>query len=107
MSGELGTEGGNAYTTSKHAVNGLTKNAAIDYAKRGIRINAVVPGVIETPIMAALDPAQVKAYGDSMVMGRLGQPEEIAEATAFLLSDAASYINGAIRNVDGGSTKTM
>lgn len=107
MAAELGSEGGDAYTTSKHAVNGLTKNAAIDYAKRGIRINAVAPGVIETPIMAALDPAQVKAYGDSMLMGRLGQPEEIAEAVAFLLSDGASYINGATISVDGGSTKVM
>ncbi len=107
IAAELGTVGGDAYTTSKHAVAGLTKNAAIDYAKLGIRINAVAPGVIRTPIMAGLDPEQVKAYGDSMLMGRLGEPEEIAETAAFLLSDAASYINGAIVNVDGGSSKIM
>lgn len=89
------------YSGTKHAVTGMTKSAALDYGKRGIRVNAVAPGPIETPMLA-------KGFGDDpngapvVPMGRTGQPEEIADPVVFLLSDEARYITGHTFPVDGG-----
>jgi A-factor type gamma-butyrolactone 1'-reductase (1S-forming) len=99
-----------AYVTSKHAVVGLTKNAAVEYAAHGIRINAVAPGGIPTPMMdrslAGLDPTQRAAALESFAgfhpMKRLGSTREISDAVLFLCSDAASFITGACLPVDGG-----
>jgi NAD(P)-dependent dehydrogenase (short-subunit alcohol dehydrogenase family) len=89
------------YSGTKHAVTGMTKSAALDYGKRGIRVNAVAPGPIETPMLA-------KGFGDDpngapvVPMGRTGQPEEIADPVVFLLSDEARYVTGHTFPVDGG-----
>lgn len=94
------------YNTSKHAVLGLTRSAALDYFKRGIRINAVCPGPVETPMaesgFGSLE--QLRAAGEGFPAGRVGLPEEIARPVLFLLSGAASYISGQGLTVDGGFT---
>lgn len=91
-----------AYTAAKHGVVGLTKNAALQYARRNIRINAICPGTIATPGIAAY-PADIQAqWGEMVPMGRLGTPSEIAAAIAFLLSDESSFITGAELLADGG-----
>lgn len=106
--GLVATAGGAAYTASKHGVNGITKAVALEYAPRGIRINSVCPGVIETPLVARLKTESDGAFEQfafSMTpMGRLGLPEEIAAAVAWLCSDAASFVTGAHLTVDGGYT---
>lgn len=91
------------YHASKHAVMGLTRSAALDYAKQGIRINAVNPGLIDTPMQDRLgsNPESLIAQ---VPMGRLGQAEEIAQTVVFLCSDAASYITGQPIVIDGGFT---
>lgn len=89
-----------AYTTSKHGIAGLTKTAAYDYAKKGIRINTVSPGVIETPLIAT-QPEISTAMGKVVPMGRIGEPQEIANAVAFVLSDKASYMTGTELVIDG------
>lgn len=95
-----------AYTASKHAVAGLTKTAAIEAIKRGVRINAVCPGGIETPLakaaMASAPPEVIEQAIANMPIGRFGQPEEIAEAVVWLCSDAASLVAGHLLAVDGG-----
>ncbi|MGI2749703.1 SDR family NAD(P)-dependent oxidoreductase [Bacillus cytotoxicus] len=92
------------YVTAKHAVTGLTKAAAFDYAQDGIRVNAVAPGLTETPMTQMWkDDAKVWAEVISNVpMGRAAKPEEIAEMVVFLSSDAASFCNGYVYAVDGG-----
>jgi NAD(P)-dependent dehydrogenase (short-subunit alcohol dehydrogenase family) len=96
------------YVSSKHGVVGLTRAAAVEYGARGIRVNAVLPGVIETPMLAraAADPG-VAAYLESLrarnPAGRFGQPSEVGEAVAWLLSDSASFVMGASISVDGGT----
>lgn len=92
-----------AYTASKHGVAGLTKTAAVEYIRSGIRINAVCPGFIDTPLTQALGG---KAEGPKIVVpiGRLGTPEEVAEAVIWLCSDAASYVTGHLLMVDGALT---
>ncbi|MGW6456550.1 SDR family NAD(P)-dependent oxidoreductase [Streptomyces sp. NPDC055078] len=97
-----GFPGGAAYTAAKHGVIGLTKTAALEYAARGVRINAVGPGFIDTPLLAAADPARKAALVDRHPAGRLGTAEEVAELTAFLLSDRASFIHGSYHLTDGG-----
>lgn len=95
------------YIASKHAVLGLTRAAALDYARLGIRINAVCPGIIRTPMFerfSAADPARRDAIAATIPAGRFGTPEEIAQTVLFLCSDAASYITGAAYTVDGGFT---
>ena len=94
-----------AYVTSKHAVLGLTRAAALDYPRQGIRVNAVLPGVVDTAMpqeMFAASPGAVDAIGEHSPMGRLARPEEVAEAAAWLCSDRASYVNGHGLVVDGG-----
>jgi 2,5-dichloro-2,5-cyclohexadiene-1,4-diol dehydrogenase 1 len=93
-----------AYVASKHGALGITRQTAYDYAAKGIRINAVLPGSTETPLAAEAlkDPTTADLVKKAQPIGRLGQPGEIAEAAAFLLSDAASFIVGADLYVDGG-----
>src|SRR5208283_1579538 len=97
------------YHAAKHGVIGFTKSAALEYAARGIRINAVCPGLIWTPMaeqmVAAGQGEALKAMEKSIPMGRVGRPEEIAAAVLWLCSDAASYVTGQSISVDGGSIK--
>lgn len=95
------------YSASKHAVIGLTKSAAIEYAKKGIRINAVCPAIIDTDMYrraTAADPRKAEMAAHLHPVGRLGQPEEIAAAVIYLCSDAASFTTGHSLVLDGGAT---
>ena len=98
--------GGAGYIASKHGVAGLTKQFALAFADRGVRVNAIAPGYIETAMTAGV--RETEAYNDYIVglhpLGRMGQPEEIASAAAFLASDDASFITGIVLPVDGGYT---
>ena len=105
VAGLVGFGGIPAYTASKHGVAGLTKTIALDYAKENIRCNAVCPGVIHTPMIDRFtggDPAAMEAMIATEPVGRLGKPEEIADAVVYLCSDEASFITGAAIPVDGG-----
>ncbi|WP_137152325.1 glucose 1-dehydrogenase [Devosia sp. FKR38] len=93
-----------AYVTAKHGVVGMTKAAALDYAKKGIRVTAVGPGFIETPLLAALPSEAHEGLKAVHPIGRLGTSDEVAALTLFLLSDAASNITGSYHVVDGGYT---
>lgn len=96
--------GGAAYSASKHGVLGLTRTAALEYAKAGIRINAVCPGTIRTPLSEELlsDPQIEAKFNTQIPVGRVGTPEEVAEAVVWLCSGAASYVTGQAIVVDGG-----
>jgi len=103
--GLLGFRGGSAYVASKHGVLGLTKTAALEYAKAGVRVNAVCPGAIDTPMMGRITdhkPHRAERMASSEPVGRMGSPEEIAEAVVWLCSDAASFVTGHAMSVDGG-----
>lgn len=105
VAGMVGFPGVPAYVASKHGVLGLTKNAALEYAKLGIRVNAVCPGVIKTPMIdrsTGKNKEVEKQYSTMEPIGRLGQPEEVAEAVIWLCSDAASFVTGHPMVVDGG-----
>jgi NAD(P)-dependent dehydrogenase (short-subunit alcohol dehydrogenase family) len=94
-----------AYTATKHGVAGLTKSAALDYAKQGIRVNVVSPGATRTPMMLkaiAENPEREEFINHGIPMGRMGMPEEIAEAAVWLCSDRASFVTGQVLQVDGG-----
>jgi NAD(P)-dependent dehydrogenase (short-subunit alcohol dehydrogenase family) len=97
-----GYPGWSLYTATKHAVTGMTKAAALDYAKQNIRVNAVGPGPVETALLAKGTGGDPHSYAAFVPMGRIGQPDEIADAVVWLLSDEASYVTGHTLPVDGG-----
>lgn len=98
-----GQPSGCGYPTSKFAVNGLTKSLARELGKDNIRVNAVLPGVTRTDMVAALPPEIVARIAATIPLGRVGEPEEVANAFVFLASDKASYITGATLTVDGAT----
>lgn len=103
--GMVGFPEASVYIASKSGVVGLTKSAALEYAKSGIRINAICPGVIRTPLVESLiesDPQAESQLSGLHPMGRMGTPEEIAEAVVWLSSDAASFVTGHTMIIDGG-----
>ncbi len=110
IEGIEGAEGGSAYNASKAGVILLTRNMAMDYARKGIRVNAICPGFIDTPLAAqtVLENEILKDYRDRLIdavlLGRVGRPEEIANTALFLASDEASFITGQALVVDGGFT---
>src|SRR3989442_12060396 len=107
LGGLVGIAGRAIYHAGKHGVLGLTKSAALEYASRGIRINAVCPGTINTPMVAemlAKEPDAMKEIMRDQPIGRLGQPEEIAAAVLWLSSSGASFVIGHALAVDGGYT---
>lgn len=97
-----------AYTVSKHGLVGLTRSMAMDYAPKGIRVNAVCPGTVDTPMLewaASLDPNPQSVYDACNAMhplGRIAKPREIAEVVAFLAHESSSFVTGAVWTVDGG-----
>ena len=97
-----GYPGWSLYVATKHAVTGMTKAAALDYAKQNIRVNAVGPGPVETPLLAKGTGGDPHSYAAFVPMGRIGQPDEIADAVVWLLSDEAHYVTGHTLPVDGG-----
>ncbi|MBI3250007.1 MAG: SDR family oxidoreductase [Deltaproteobacteria bacterium] len=105
--GLTGFPRGSAYVASKHGVVGLTKTAALEYAKSGIRVNAVCPGAIDTPMMGRITdhrPQRAARMAAAEPVGRMGQPSEIAEAVVWLCSDSASFVTGHAMAVDGAMT---
>jgi NAD(P)-dependent dehydrogenase (short-subunit alcohol dehydrogenase family) len=115
IASERGLAGACAYNASKHAVIGLTRTAASEVGPQGIRVNAVMPGVIDTPLLEAMlrmmfkgdVQAGKRALGKVATLDRIGTPAEVGEVVAFLLSDAASFVNGAAWAVDGGALSTI
>jgi NAD(P)-dependent dehydrogenase (short-subunit alcohol dehydrogenase family) len=104
IAGMIGIPGASAYVASKHGVAGLTRTAALEYSGAGVRINAVCPGYIDTPLISGLvaDPGRRGAIEGRHPIGRLGTPEEVAGAVVWLCSDAASFVTGSLLTVDGG-----
>ena len=102
--GSVGFDGSVAYVSAKHAVVGMTKNAALEYATQGIRVNAVGPAFIDTPLLNQMDDKQRAALVSLHPIGRLGTSEEVAALVLFLLSSQASFITGSYHLVDGGYT---
>ncbi len=103
--GLVGSMGMPAYSASKHGVIGLTKTAALEYAKSGVRVNAVCPGPVQTPLVdkiIARQPEIVDAITQREPIGRMGKPEEIATAVVWMCSDEASFVTGSVLSVDGG-----
>ncbi|WP_353946418.1 glucose 1-dehydrogenase [Streptomyces sp. HUAS MG91] len=103
----LGQQGSSAYAASKSGVNSLVRTAAGEYASAGVRVNAILPGPIATDLVRKSieeNPALEERMNRSIPMGRLGQPEEVAEAAVWLCSDRSSFITGALVPVDGGKT---
>ena len=98
-----GQPSGVGYPTSKFAVNGMTKSLARELGRIGIRVNAVAPGVTRTDMVAALPPEIVARISAPIPLGRIGEPEEVANVFLFLASDLASYVTGAIISVDGAA----
>lgn len=103
-SGIVGFPGGTAYHAAKGAVRLLTKVAAAEYARRGIRVNSIHPGLIETPMTDTMAPARLQALLERTPMGRKGTPLEIAYGALFLASDESSFMTGAELVIDGGMT---
>jgi NAD(P)-dependent dehydrogenase (short-subunit alcohol dehydrogenase family) len=107
VAGLRGTRGMPSYYASKHAVIGLVKSAAAEFASHKIRVNAVCPGFIDTPILGPMHEAKEMAntvLGSMNLLKRVGQPEEVAEVVAFLVSEQSSFITGAAIPIDGGMT---
>jgi NAD(P)-dependent dehydrogenase (short-subunit alcohol dehydrogenase family) len=97
----LGKRGSLAYSSTKGAVNVFTKSLALELAERGVRVNAVLPGPFWTPAIATSDEQTVASFGSFTMLGRAGQPEEIAPAYVFLAADA-NFVTGALLEVSGG-----
>ncbi len=108
VGGLIGFPGVSVYVASKHAVLGLTKTAALEYAKQGIRVNAVAPGGVETPMLHRFTGGPRTEFFNQLAgmhpVGRLGRPDEIAEAVLWLCSDKASFVTGLTLTADGGWT---
>lgn len=106
--GAVGVAGLSHYAASKHGVVGLTRSAALEYARKGIRINGVLPGPVRTPMLRAFagDDAGIDAMGAALPAGRAGEAAEIAQAIAWLCSDQASFVTGHMLAVDGGALAT-
>lgn len=106
MAGVIAHAGGLAYTVSKHGVIGLTRQVAADYGPRGIRANAICPGAIDTNLTNSFmeNAPEVRAIAESVPVGRLGKPEEIASLAAYLASDSSAFVQGAAMLIDGGWT---
>jgi NAD(P)-dependent dehydrogenase (short-subunit alcohol dehydrogenase family) len=108
IAGVVGIEEGSLYTASKHAVIGFTKSAALEYAKAKIRINAICPGAIDTPLLRNLYGSNYKKYFKDVAaehpIGRIGQPEDVANLVVFLASSKSSFMTGQAYLIDGGFT---
>lgn len=102
--GSVGFAGSPAYVTAKHGVVGMTKSAALEYSAKGVRVNSVGPGFIDTPLLANMGDEAKEFLVSKHPIGRLGQADEVANLIAFLASDAASFITGSYHLVDGGYT---
>lgn len=103
--GSVGFAGSVGYVSAKHGVVGMTKNAALEYAQKGVRVNSVGPGFIHTPLVdKSLDQATQEFLNGKHAMGRMGTAEEVAALIVFLLSERASFITGSYHLVDGGYT---
>lgn len=100
MAGIVGLAGGAAYSATKLSMVAMTRAWAAEFSPSGVRVNAIAPG----PVYTASDPAGIKALGETTLLGRAAQPEEIAEVIGFIASPRASYITGAVIPVDGGRT---
>lgn len=104
MYGLVGTTMSFAYSASKGAINQMTRSLALTYARNNIRVNAVAPGYVDTPILASVPKEMKDAMANQLPIGRLGKDVEIASLICYLLSDEASFITGAIISIDGGFT---
>jgi len=111
---ERGLAGACAYNAAKHGAVGLTRTAASEVAQKGVRVNCVMPGVIETPLLVGMleqmfDDVQagMDKLGQVATLNRVGQPREVGDVVSFLLSDEASYVNGAKWEIDGGALATI
>ncbi|MCL6250248.1 SDR family oxidoreductase [Altererythrobacter sp. KTW20L] len=111
---ERGLAGACAYNAAKHGAVGLTRTAASEVAQKGVRVNCVMPGVIETPLLVGMleqmfddVAAGMKKLGEVATLNRVGQPREVGDVVSFLLSDEASYVNGAKWEIDGGALATI
>ncbi|SDU79345.1 SDR family NAD(P)-dependent oxidoreductase [Gordonia westfalica] len=102
VTGLVSVQGASPYASSKHGLIGLTKTAALDYAAAGIRVNAVAPGFIDTPLLRGPDAETRSRLSAAHPLGRLGTAEEVASAICFLAAPAASFITGSVLVVDGG-----
>ena len=100
--GSTGNAGQSNYAASKGGLEAFTKSVALELASRGIRANCIAPGYIKSDMTAALNEDQLKAFNERIPLGRPGEGVEVAHATAFLLSDSASYITGQTLHVNGG-----
>jgi NAD(P)-dependent dehydrogenase (short-subunit alcohol dehydrogenase family) len=105
MAGECGVEGLSSYSASKGGVSSLTRQLAVEYGSRGVRVNAIVPGTIKTSVNEAIrrsDPEWAETRRQQVPLGRLGDPKDVADPAVFLASDMARYVTGHVLPVDGG-----